>query len=213
LIIAHQGLANLLLPHGDPDRAISEFQAAVTEAHQLMPVEPANKYWKSIAAGAQLDLAKALLTQGQAAEAAEQAQGGCALVAEIRGRNPVTPKLTACLRMRARLALEARDYARAQQFAAQAVNSARSDWNEDPAATQFGTAATYRLLGDVRQSSGDARGAKEAWSKALASVPKGIAERPQETDEHARILERLGRASEAQPLVSKLKTMGFRRLS
>lgn len=213
LIIAHQGLANLFLTHGTPDQALREFRAAVAQAQQLMPIEPTNKLWKSYAAGAQLELSRALLQQGHAAEAAQEAQNGCGLVAQIRGRNPVTPRLTSCLRMRARLAMESGDYARATALATQALASARSDQNEDPVVTQFGIVYGYQLLGDVRQRSGDSSGANDAWSKALAALPKGVVERPSDMDEHALILERLGRRAEAQPLISKLKSIGYRRQS
>ena len=211
LIIAHQGLGNLLMWSGNPQRGIAEFQSAVAEARALMPVEPANKLWKSYAAGAQLDLSRALLQQGRTADAEQQARSGCALVSEIRGSNPVTPKLTLCLRMQTRLAMESDDYPRALSLAEQALASARTDRNEDPVVSQFGIVYGYQLLGDVRQRSGDPSGANEAWSKALASLPKGIVERPSDMDEHALILERLRRSAEAQPLISKLKSIGYRR--
>jgi tetratricopeptide (TPR) repeat protein len=178
-----------------------------------MPVEPTNKFWKSQAAGAELDFARALLSQGRVDEAKQQTQSGCALVEEIRGRNPATPKLTSCLKMRSRLALQSGDYSQALAFAGRALMSARSDPNEDPVLTKFSIATTYRLIGDVRQRSGDTSGANDAWSKALASIPNGVAERPPEIDEHALILERLGRAPEARALVSRLKAMGYRRQS
>jgi hypothetical protein len=38
-----------------------------------------------------------------------------------------------------------------------------------------------------------------------------VAEKPPELDEHARILERLGRTGEAQPIISRLTAMGYRR--
>lgn len=213
LIVAHQGLANLLIAHGDPEHAIAEFQAAVGQGRQLMPVEPTNKLWKSATAGAGLDFARALLSQGRTAEAAEEAQSACALVGALNGRNPTTPKLTTCLKIRARLVLAARDYSQASELAQRALASARTERSEDPVASRYGIASAYRLLGDVRHAMGDEGGANEAWSNALSAIPRVAAETPPEIDEHAVILQRLGRAAEAQQIASRLAAIGYRRMA
>jgi tetratricopeptide (TPR) repeat protein len=178
-----------------------------------MPIEPENRLWKSLAAGAQLELASTLLALGRVDEAAQQMRSGCALVAAIRGRNPSSSKQTACLTMRARLALEAGAYRQAQGLARQALASSQSERNEDPVSNRFGVATAYRLLGDVYQRNGNAQAAKEAWSNALASLPRGIAEKPQELEQHAIILGKLGRVTETKQIVSRLDAMGYRRLS
>jgi tetratricopeptide (TPR) repeat protein len=113
--------------------------------------------------------------------------------------------------MRTRLALDSGDFRNALLFAQQALASAQSDRNEDPLVGRYAIAGAYRALGDARQRSGDGKGAQDAWSKALAALPTGFAETPAESDEHALILERLGRAAEAQPLISRLKSIGYRR--
>jgi tetratricopeptide (TPR) repeat protein len=212
LITAHQGLGNVLIAHGETDRGISELRAAIDEANQLMPVEPSNKFWQSKAAAARLDLASTFLLLGRADEAAEQTQSGCALVAAISGRDPVPPKLRACLTMRSRLALQSNASSQALTFAKQALASAQSERREDPVQSRYRVAAAYRLLGDVYQREGNQDGARAAWSNALASLPGGIVEQPADMDEHARILERLGRSSEARQLVSRLNAIGYRRL-
>jgi tetratricopeptide (TPR) repeat protein len=211
-INAHQGLGNALISHGDTDRGIGELQTAVDEARRLMPVDPSNKFWQSVAAGAQLDLASTLLSLGRADAAADQTRGACALVAAISGRNPVTPRLRACLAMRSRLALHSNASSQALTFAKQALASARSERWEDPIQTRYRVATAYRLLGDAYRQSGNAEAARAAWSSALASLPGGIVEQPTQMDEHALILERLGRSTEAQQLVSKLNAIGYRRL-
>jgi tetratricopeptide (TPR) repeat protein len=209
LITAHQGLGNLFISYVNSSRGIEEFQAAVAQARQLMPVEPTNKFWKSSAAGAQLDLARALLSLGRRDEAAQQTQGACALVAAIRGRNPATPKLTQCLKMRSRLALQAGTYAQALRFAEQALASARLERPEDPISRHYTVAGSYLLVGDARSKSGDSHGADAAWQSALASMPQGIVEQPPEMNIHALILERLGRATEAQQIASRISAIGY----
>lgn len=210
LITAHRGLGNLLLAHGDTKGGIEQLRRAVRQAEQLMPIEPTNKFWKSAAAGAQLDLANALLWSGQEGDAAAQTQSACALVAAIKGQNPGTPSLRACLVMRSRLALQSGANSDALVLAQQALASARSEHREDPVRARYLLADSYRLLGDVYQRSGDIKNAQRAWANALASLPRGIVEQAGEMDTHARILERIGRRTEAQQLYARLAAIGYR---
>lgn len=210
LITAHQGLGNLQFVHGDVRSGIEELRLAVQQASELMPIEPTNKFWKSSAAAAQLDLAYALLSSAQPEEAATETRSACALVAAINGRNPGTPSLRACLAMRARLALESGANPQALVFAQQALLSARSEHREDPVRNRYLIADAYRLLGDVYQRGGDQVHAKQAWVDALASLPPGVVEQATEIDTHARILQRLGQTSQAQQLNTRLAAMGFR---
>jgi tetratricopeptide (TPR) repeat protein len=213
LIPAHQGLGILLASRGDIEGGIAQLRAAVSEARQLIPVEPENRLWKSLAAGAELELARTLLSIGHHDRAAQQTQSGCALVAAIRGRNPAGSKLTACLTMQSRLALLSGSTAQALAFARQALASAQSERGEDPVSNSFTVAAAHRLVGDVYQRTGDAKAANDAWSKALASLPRGVAEKPPEMEQRAIILARLGRAAEAKQVVSRLDAIGYRRLT
>jgi tetratricopeptide (TPR) repeat protein len=213
LITAHQGLGNLLVTHGDTPRGIEEMRAAVDQAHRLIPIEPTNQVWKSMMAGAQLDLANALLSTGDVDEAAEQTQSACALVAALGGRDSVSPKRRACLTMRSRLALQSGAAAQALSFARQALVAAQTERREDPVQSRYLIADAYRLLGDAYQRNGDTKAAEAAWQAALASVPRNIVEKPREADDHALILERLGRAAAAKQLVLKLNAIGYRHQS
>jgi len=211
LITAREGLGNLLVFRGDSKHGIQELGEAVEQADHLIPVEPTNKFWKSRAAGAQLDLANALLEAGQTEEATRKTQSACELVTAISGRNPATPRLRACLVMRTRLALRSGATSEALMLGKQALASARSERREDPVWSQYLVADAYRLLGDVYQRSGDTAAARDAWSSAVASLPQGIVEQPTEMDAHARILERVGRAAEAQQLSARLSAIGYHR--
>ena len=53
-------------------------------------------------------------------------------------------------------------------------------------------------------------GASAAYTTALATVPAGVPELPREVAEHAMLLERLGRAAEAQQLKQRLAAMGYK---
>lgn len=212
LIPAHQGLGVLLTSRGQPGRGIEELRSAVGESDQLMPAEPANAYWKRLAVGARLELAKTLLAIGRRDEAEQETAAACSIVA---GTPPdlIGAGRTACLAMRSRLALQTGGSAEALAFAQRALASARQVHSDDPLKDRFVSATIYRLIGDARRTMGDSNGAKAAWSNALASLPQRVPELPSEMDEHAVILERLGHVAEAKRLVSVLDAMGYRRLT
>jgi tetratricopeptide (TPR) repeat protein len=217
LIPAHEGLGVLLTEQGKLDAAITEYRRALAQANSLLAIEPNNSDWRDLAANTHLMLAKNLLARGDAAQASGEMSDGCSVAAALRARGPNVVRWrslqTICLSMRARLALGSGATAQALTLAQQALASAQSERSGDPISDRYNIAASARLLGDVRQRRGDSAGAADAWSKALASLPPGIVEQPSEMDDHALILERLGRASEARPLISKLKSMGYRRQS
>jgi tetratricopeptide (TPR) repeat protein len=209
LIWAHQALGNLLLSHGQTAGGIAELRLAVATANHLIPIEPTNALWKGAAATAHLELAKALLVTHDHAAAEHETDVACALVAALGGASD--RRYSGCLAMRARLALEAGNGAEAAALARQSLAAARQFHAEDPIKDKFYLAGLYRLTGDALQRSGDGDGARSAWTSALAMLPANVPELPTEIDEHALILERLGRAEEARPLKSTLKNIGYTR--
>ena len=210
LIPAHQGLGILFESRGQSERGIKELQSAVTVAEGLIPVEPANSYWKSLAAGARLELAWALLSAGRRDEALQQTHAACAIAAGIRAAGPTSARQMACFTMRSRLALQSGAGADAVAFARQALATARTVHTEDPIKDRYAVAAAYRLMGDARRSMGDFEGARAAWNNALASLPQSVPELPSEIEERATILQRLDRNEEARPLRARLSSIGYR---
>jgi eukaryotic-like serine/threonine-protein kinase len=213
LIPAHMGLGILLTWRSKTQQGIAEMQTAVGLADGLIPVEPTNMVWKTYGASARLILASTLFSEGRRDEAAQLTNAACALVGTMKASGPAGSNQTNCLAMRARLALAANDNAEALLLAGQALISARSERSSDPLKDQYKVAGAYRLLGDVRRSVGDSAGASDAWSNALATIPKNVEEFPSETDEHAVILRRLGRNEEARPLIQRLSAIGYRTVS
>jgi tetratricopeptide (TPR) repeat protein len=211
LIIARQALGLLLISRGQVDRGIAELRSAVAEADRLIPIEPTNTLWKGIAAAAGLDLAKALLATGDRQAAAQETSDACGLIARIGGDS--ARRQTACLAMKARLALKDGSDAAALGFAQQALAAAQRVRGEDPSKDRFTVGAMYRLVGDARVAAGDREAARIAWSSALSALPQDVPELPSETDEHSIILERLGQTGEAARLVSSLNAIGYKRLT
>lgn len=211
LISAHEGLGLALAESGQSDRAIKELQSAVSEAEDLIPVEPRNAQWKSSAADARLALAAMLLSLGLDDQSAQETSAGCALTASLPTTSGAKARLiTICAMMRARLALATGATAEAMSFAQQALASARAQHTEDPITDRYRIATMYRLLGDVRKMSSDSGGAADAWNAGLAQLPQNVAERPKEMSERAELLRRVGRGDEAAAVSARLASIGYR---
>ena len=213
LIAAHQGLAILLSSRGQPERGIEQLRLAVAEAGRLIPIEPDNVLWKGFAAQARLQLAADLIALNRHADASPEAAAGCRLSAQIEDRDPGRSwrhLRTDCLAARSRLALRSGSDAEALKLAEQALASARTERRPDPVSVRYRIAAAYRHLGDVRRQLGDREAARAAWTEGMAQLPRNVAERPVEMSERAKLLERLGRASEARPLVERLGAIGYK---
>jgi hypothetical protein len=170
--------------------------------------------FKLAGAMAHLNFARELLATGSSEAAKPQVVTGCRFGAGLKvsgaGMSWARTVHTDCLTMQSRLALAEGNTAVALTAAERALDSARSERNEDPLSDRYRTASAYLLLGDVHQKSGDADSAQTAWATGLGQLPKGVAERPFEMNTHAELLRKVGRASEARPLEARLASIGYR---
>ena len=216
LIPSHEGLGLLFAARGRIDEAIAEDGSALTQADGLLAIEPTNSEWRDLAASVDLDLARNLFATGNTAKAAEATAGGCAFAESLRSHGSNVTRWrglwTTCLSMRSRVALASGAMGPALTFASQALDAARSRRSGDPVTDRYLAASAYRLLGDVYQQMGNQEQSRTAWSEGLAEIPQNVAEQPQELDEHAELLERLGRTQEAAPLKARLGTIGYKRV-
>ena len=112
--------------------------------------------------------------------------------------------------MRAQIAATTANVEVAANAASRAVKAAKAVDGLDPSLDKFNLAKSYRVFGDIRRSGGDSDGAAAAWNAGLNAIPKVAAERPLEAQEHAELLERLGRAKDAAPLRQQLARAGYR---
>jgi tetratricopeptide (TPR) repeat protein len=215
LISAHEGLANILADKGDGQGAIAEFRSALGQAEELIPIEPRNAQWKSMAADARLQLALTLLSSGQREEAIQQTDAGCVLAAGLpAASNAAKTKLgTSCSMMRARLALAGGATDQAFSFAQHALASARAQHSEDPITDHYLVANVYSLIGDIRQRAGDSAAATAEWAAGLSGLPQNVAERPFEMNSRLGLLRRLGRTQEAAPIAAHLGSIGYHGLA
>jgi tetratricopeptide (TPR) repeat protein len=211
LIPAEESLGKLYLMRGQSDLALQHLRAGVSAAEQLLPVEPGNTLWLNYAMSVRFALADALM--GTKQDGAAETEAGCAIAQRLFARDSRYAQwrlgMQICWTNRARLALAANRTDEALRNARQAVNTGMPDTTR----SMDGPAPAARaqlVLGDIQKSLGDSAAAAAAWQAGLAALPNGSSERPNELALHAAILQRLGRTAEAQPLIQRLRAMGYR---
>jgi hypothetical protein len=173
--------------------------------------------WVEFAASARIGLADLLLASGNQAEAATQADSACAAVERLLMRDPKVQYwkrlLRDCLAVRSEIALKGSGGTEALPIATRALDAAKSSTSGDRIADSFALAKAWRLIGDSRRALGDGTGARSAWESGFAALPTTAPERPAELAERLLLLQRLGRAGEAQQAAGRLRAIGYRRLT
>lgn len=213
LVVAEGKLGLLYAIRGQTGVAIQHLRASVAQGDQLTGIEPNNSKWLEYSAEAKNNLAYMLVISGNSEEATQRNEQSCAIASHLlikdRSNADWRADLRECWIVRGYIASAQGADAESARDAEQAIRIARTVKSTDFGSDAFAVAKSYRLLGDARKGLGDARGANAAWNAAFQALPH-VAERPVETQEHAIILERLGRAAEAQQLKQKLAVTGYR---
>jgi eukaryotic-like serine/threonine-protein kinase len=214
LVAAERKLGGLYALRGQLGPAADHMRAAVAQGDQLTSVESGNGKWLEYSALAKSNLAYILVVSGKPDDAIPQIDASCATISRLLAKDRTSADwrtdLRECWMMRGYIAYAKGANAEAAMDAEKALAIGRSLKSADTGADAFGLARAYRLLGDARKGLGDSGGAAAAWNAAFQSLPRVSAERPIETQEHAIILERLGRAAEAQKLKQQLAATGYR---
>lgn len=215
-IPANRALGRLLVSRGETDAGIEHLRAAVATGQALIPTEPDNMIWLQTTAGAELDLAKAMLVARNVNEAAVQTRAACELVDRLAGRDVSAidrrSLQTDCLSQRASVALESGANGEALELAQRSLAALQANRSGDSMNDRLAVAGAYKLVGDVQDRSGNAAAARAAWQAALAAWPKGLPETPRQMAIHASILSALGRSAEAKQLTDRLSAIGYRKL-
>jgi tetratricopeptide (TPR) repeat protein len=214
LVSAERKLGMLYAIRDQNDLAEQHTEAAVAQGEQLTLIEPDNSKWLEASALAKYYLAYILAITGKPDEASQQNEGSCGTISRLIGKDPKQADWRVdyreCWIMRGYIAVAKGANADAANDAEQALRIAKSFKSSDAGIDAFAMARAYRLLGDAREGLGDKAAATAAWNAAFQSLPHVPAEKPNETQEHAIILQRLGRTAEAQQLNQRLAAMGYR---
>jgi len=199
---------------GQTALADQQFRAAIANADALTAIEPHNALWLSSGAAARLNLARLLLVNGNPTEADVHTAAACRTFQELLRRPSPRPEWRkgpyVCAVLRAGIAMAAGNRDQALAEAQQSVSAARRAQTADKIEDAYRLARAYRLVGDAERDRGDLAAARAAWAQGLAAVPADVAERPDEMQDHATLLQRIGRNDEAAQLTAKLRAMGYR---
>jgi tetratricopeptide (TPR) repeat protein len=216
LVKANQLLGELYALQGRTALAATSLRTAIEQSDRLISVEPDNTRSLEFASRAHLSLAQVLLESGDRSGSSNEISTGCDIVARLLARDNRTPAWQAGLRncwlLRAEVALATGAKEEALSDAQRAARVGKLVKTSDPGEDSFWVAKSYRLIGDIQHSLGNAAAAEAGWNSALAAYPKGVAERPPEMEEHILILQRLGRTAETRPLLGSLSAIGYRKL-
>ena len=214
LIPALRSLGNLYEERGQGPLAEAQYRTAIARADSLMGVESDNAVWIDYGIRARLDLARLLLASGRRDGASVEASAACQTLGMLLGRGAVKPdwrrEAVSCDLLQADIALAAGAKDQALSLAQHGLNAVRTAHTVDKIADAYRMAGAYRIVGDVERDRGDMTAARAAWLSALAAVPAGVAELPDELASHATILQRLGRSEDSRRLTTKLNSMGYR---
>jgi len=214
LVGAERKLAMLYATRGQNDLAEQHARTAVAQGEQLTLIEPDNSKWLENSAVAKYYLAYILAINRKADEASQQNDTSCSIISRLIAKDPKLADwrydYRECWIMRGYVDFAKGANPDAAKDAEQALRIARSSKSSDAANDAFATARAYRLLGDARSGLGDKAAATAAWNAAFQALPRVSAEKPNETQEHAIILQRLGRVDEAHQLNQRLAAMGYR---
>lgn len=215
-IASMRSLANLYADRGQHDLAIQQYRAAIETADKLTAVEPGNARWLEYGYRARLGLGSASLANGRLDDAETAAVSGCQIIHKLMAQPSPAPEWTngslSCTLLSVQIAKARGAKDQATALAQQAVATARGVHSVDKVADAWRLVKAFRLLGDVSRDRGDLIAARNAWTSALTTMPVGLPELPDEIAEHAFILQRLDRKADAQPLLEKLSSMGYRAL-
>jgi tetratricopeptide (TPR) repeat protein len=214
MIPAQRLLGWFYAERGQTDLAAQQFQISIANADALTAIEPNNATWLEYGARARISLARMMLVTGKRDEAAKETSAACQTIEKLlsrpKPRQDWRKGAYACAILQSGLASARRANDEALAAAQQAVVAARAAKTTDKIEDAFRLARAYRIVGDVEQSRGNLTGARQAWASGLAAVPTGVAEQPDEMQDHALLLQRAGRNAEAERLIARLNSMGYR---
>jgi tetratricopeptide (TPR) repeat protein len=204
---------------GDADRAVTDARAAHGIYASLVAHDTSDAVMQWSLARSDRQIAQALLERGDAGGALEQLRAGDALSSRWLARNADDPymageaMLAGITESRVLLALGRVHDALASAQRASAASESRLKARPNDIEAHRAAGDAHVALGTALSRSGDARGANDAWSHALALEDSLVRADP-ETEllavQAAALLD-LGRRDDARPVVAELTRRGYRR--
>ena len=216
LMVAHRALGRLFAERGDVSEGTKQLMHAAEIASELSATEPDNASWSETRAATYIDLGELQFANNQVEAAGASARLACNIANRLAQRDATviawrTTLRIDCLSLRSRVALANNSNEEARGLAAQALavaqQEARATPNDD---NRVRLAGALLLRGQVARAMGDQALAQQAWRNADAVWPKNVEVVPPHLVWRAAILRGLGRDTDADTLIARLKGMGYR---
>ena len=213
-LTAHRSIGRLLASQGDLDAGMAEAIKAAAIGDSLLRIEPSNIEWLTATARNSFDLGAMQLAAGKVEAAATSIRAGCDLVDQLIQRNSGVQNGAAavrikCLVLRGRVALRQGVPDEALTLSQEAARIADSSPKQGDRASS--SLAALALGSDALQSLGQSSQAIALARQAIAALPPSIELKPSEVAEVAGLQSRVGKASAAQNLMTRLAGTGYRR--
>ena len=219
IAVAHAYRGELRVLMGDIDGALQDARAAHGIFATVVAHDTSDAIAKWQLAKSDRQIAQALLERGEAAGALAQLHAGDDAVARWLAKNPNDPymvgerMLAGITESRALLAMGRAQDALAAAHAASEASEARLKAKPGDIESHRAAADASLALGTALSQSGNARGAHDAWVRAVA-LEDSITRVDPETEllaVQAAALVRLGEREEAKPMVEELAHRGYKR--
>jgi tetratricopeptide (TPR) repeat protein len=212
-LAARRSLARLHASQGQLDKALEDSRAASSLLEFLTKVEPANTDWLQIGAASNFERASLELAANRPGDARMWGEAACDTAQKLAARDRSVTLWRIglnldCQQTRARIAMRAGVPADAIRYSQQALALARTE--KDAISRGFEIAYAEMLLGDALSRDGQSDAAHGAYLRAFQAWPSKVEEKPEELARQVMLFRRLGRQSDAAPLVERLKAMGYR---
>ena len=215
---AHAYRGELRLMMGDTRGALDDAIAAQRIYARAAALDTADGSLLWRLAKSNRQVAQVMLEEDDPAGAVRQLEVGRAIVLRLLARNPQNQRAAAESILEqtadARASLALGRTADALTLSRRAAAAAEAAVNAKPEEIERHRAAgdAYDVLGDALDRSGNAVGARDAWSHALATLSSapGHDAQTEILAVEATVLLELGRGSDAQPIIAELERRGYR---
>ena len=215
-VVAHRVAGRLHAMRGEVAESLEQIKRSIALGEELMRAEPDNTGWAAVVAGTYFELGEIELDADRQPEGGAAARAGCDIANRLLARDSTqydwrVSLRSACLNLRARLALAQGANAEALAHSRQLVAIARAEVARGSTPDALQALANAQLLtGMIASASGDSAAAQSAYLAALTAWPKGVAESPLQTSRKVVLLEGLGRSAEAKTVAGRLEVIGYR---
>ncbi len=218
LSTSHNYVGSVLENMGETTAAGAQFERALLISERLAAADPTNARWQRSAGVNHWRLGRTLEARGELGPALASFRAFIGAMRQVVARDPTNISFQADLGVAqqafAGALLLREDVGEALAGARAAIGLLEDLESRSPDNLQIrrGLAESFLLLGRVHERLGRPREAKASWERVLAIVDAGTAAKDRQSLVfRTEALLRLERRDEAQPLVEKLRSLGYRR--